>query len=162
MKADEAEDRRRIPEGLTYRPMTMDDLYDVLEIERLSFSMPWTPDMFIVEFGNDNSCRRVIVDDSDGSVLAYMIYWTVLDEAHLMSIAVHPDRRGQGLGALLIENLIAEGREAGITIFSLEVNVRNSVAIAMYERFGFRGFGLRKKYYEDTGDDALLMELKIS
>ncbi len=148
--------------NIEYRAMELDDLDGVLEVEQQCFTAPWTPDMFIVEFSNPNSHRRVLVERDSGRVAAYIIYWTVLDEAHLMSIAVLSEFQKRGLARLLMRKFIEERIKQDTTYFSLEVRVGNQRAIELYEKFGFKGIGLRKGYYHDTGEDALLMEKIIS
>jgi len=146
--------------GFLYRQMELDDLDDVLDIERQSFRTPWTPDMFITEFANPRSRRRVLLD-AEGRLAGYMLYWVILDEAHLMNIAVAPDLRQQGAGTRLVANLIQESRRESVEVISLEVRVSNLAAIRLYQKFGFQPVGLRKNYYTDEGEDALLMELEL-
>lgn len=148
-------------QGLVYLAMELDDLDEVLDIERDSFRTPWTPDLFVREFENDLSRRRV-VKNARGQVLAFLIYWLVVDEAHLMNVAVGPAWRGQGLGRLIMERFIAECRAKGACRISLEARRSNLTAIGLYDSLGFKAVGLRKNYYEDEHEDAVLMDLELA
>ncbi len=146
-------------ERMVVRPMVLDDLDEVLDIERISFLSPWTPDLFVNEFSNPRSVKRIVQDRFTGHVVAYMVYWVVLDEAHLMNIAVQPRFKGRGLATLLMECLIDETRNKHCHHVSLEVREDNFPAINLYLRTGFRPVGRRANYYIDEGKDAILMDL---
>lgn len=146
---------------LRYLEMTLDDLDEVLDIERDSFRVPWTPDMFIREFENDVSRQRVAKDEA-GNVLGYLFYWFVIDEAHLMNVAVAPAARRHGVGRFLMERLIEECRLQRAAFLGLEVRRGNEPAIALYDTLGFKPIGLRKKYYVEENEDAILMEMEFS
>ncbi len=139
----------------------LDDLDQVLEIERQSFRSPWSPDMFVVEFSNPQSRRYVIREKRSGKILGYMIYWVVLDEGHLMSIATRADRLREGLGRRMMDRMIRECRKEGVRRLTLEVRRGNIPAIEMYLAYGFEAVGLRKNYYTAEREDAVLMELRI-
>jgi ribosomal-protein-alanine N-acetyltransferase len=137
-------------------PMQLEDLEVVLTIEQSSFPTPWSRNMFIEEMENQNS--RLVAFKIDGSIVGYVCFWAVLDEAHLLNIAVHPSRRHQGLGRLImaeIENLCIKEELKRII---LEVARRNTVARELYRKCGFHSIGFRKNYYTVTKDDALIME----
>ena len=142
-------------------PMELDDLEQVLDIEQHSFSSPWTPDLFVNEFVNPISRRLVALDPRvlpARRVAGYLIYWEVVaDEFHLMSIAVHQGCRRRGVGAALLESMIGDIRKPGTRIV-LEVRVGNLGAQQLYRRYGFTPVGIRPHYYQDTDEDALLME----
>ena len=145
----------------SYVAMTLDDLDEVLDIERESFRVPWTPDLFIREFENDLSRRRVL-KNARGGVPAFLIFWQIVDEAHLMNVAVAPDLRGKGLGRLIMTHFIRECRESDVARVSLEVRRSNLAAISLYDALGFKAVGLRKNYYVDENEDAVLMDLELS
>lgn len=141
-----------------YRAMQLEDLEDVLHIEEASFRNPWTPDLFVNEFSNSRSRKRVIVEQAKGLVLAFGIYWLVLDEAHIMNIAVNPTHRRMGLGALILRQMLKEAKKAFAQRMTLEVRVSNEAAISLYQKEHFQGIGLRKNYYQREQEDALIME----
>lgn len=137
-------------------PMTMSDIQDVLEIERSSFPAPWSKQMFLDEMSNSNA--RLIVFKLHGSLVAYMCFWQVLDEAHLMNIAVHPAHRGKGYGKILMDHLDKICRDGGVKRIILEVARRNIVARNLYKKCGFSSIGFRRKYYAAVQDDAIVMQ----
>jgi ribosomal-protein-alanine N-acetyltransferase len=136
-------------------PMTPADLEAVVAIEALSFPIPWTTDMFVAEMRHDFSRCRVLRDD--GRVLGYIVFWLTVDEVQLHQVAVHPDARGRRLGRRLMEAMLGEGRDHGAGSAILEVRVGNAAAIALYERLGFARAGVRRAYYRDNDEDALVM-----
>ncbi len=142
--------------------MTLDDLDEVLDIERERFRAPWTPDLFITEFANPRSWRFVVKDRESGRVAGYLIYWMVLDEAHLMNVATAPAFARQGAGRCMIDHLIGECRARKAVRITLEVRKSNIAAINLYASYGFEGVGLRKNYYVEEKEDAILMELKLN
>jgi len=137
-------------------PMTRKDASDVWEIEKLSFSFPWSLDSFILEI-EQNQCARYYTAKIGGKAVGYGGMWLILDEAHITNIAVHPDYRRQGIGRLLMQTLIREAAALGIERMTLEVRVSNHEAIRLYKRMGFEEGGIRKKYYPDNQEDALIM-----
>jgi ribosomal-protein-alanine N-acetyltransferase len=143
------------------RPLTYSDLPRVVAIERRAFPTPWSLSMFVLELSKpDGICLGAFLEDeSDLTGRAAMAGYLVCaryDEAfHLMNIAVDPSHRRAGHGRALIDALIERaGEDANIT---LEVRVSNAPAIALYEGYGFRGVGTRRRYYSDTGEDAIIM-----
>jgi ribosomal-protein-alanine N-acetyltransferase len=136
--------------------MQPSDLEDVLAIERTSFASPWSRDMFYEEMKNRNA--RVAVFRLEGKIIGYICFWVVLDEAHLMNIAVHPEQRGRGYGKAIMAYLESVCREEGLNRLLLEVGRRNAPARSLYKKFGFSSIGFRKQYYKAIKDDALVME----
>ena len=136
--------------------MKVTDLAEVLVIEQVSFATPWTREMYLKELSNRSS--RPFVYRLDGNIVGYMCFWLVLDEAHLMTIAVHPDRRGEGIGKVIMEHLEEVCLKEGLKKILLEVGRRNNIARALYRQRGFTAVGFRKNYYAGIKDDALLME----
>ena len=143
-------------DSITICPMTEPDVDAVLEIESDSFPRPWSRVHFIAELNSPHSFPLVMLDSS-GLVLGYVCPMLILDEGHILDIAVRRELRGKGLGRLLVERVIAECREKGAEFVSLEVRTSNDSAINLYKRLGFIEIGRRKGYYEN-GEDALLME----
>ena len=139
----------------TFRKMTQDDADAVAAIEEQSFAMPWKRDDFWREAKNE--LATYIVGELDGKVVAYAGAWVSFNQAEVMSVAVAPEFRGQGLGTLLFAELIKAVKARGATAITLEVRPSNTAAIKLYENFGLRSVGRRKGYYLDNGEDALIM-----
>ncbi|MFQ5735385.1 MAG: ribosomal protein S18-alanine N-acetyltransferase [Thermodesulfobacteriota bacterium] len=147
--------------GRKLRPMTAEDLGDVLDIERVSFPNPWSREMFVQELRNPVSRRYVLrLPEDGGEVLAaYIIFWVVHGEAHILNIAVDPRFRGKGVaGRVLAEALDMMRAELVFEVF-LEVRRSNMPARALYRRFGFKEVYERKGYYGD--EDAIVMSLNL-
>lgn len=138
------------------RPMVMDDLEAIMEIERASFSTPWSLQAFVAEL-KDNEYAQYRCLELDGLVIGYMGLWFILDEGHITNIAISPNYRGQRWGEFLMRSFIEEMVEQGIERMTLEVRVSNDLAQDLYKRMGFTVAGVRKGYYADTGEDALIM-----
>jgi ribosomal-protein-alanine N-acetyltransferase len=139
------------------RAMTASDLDRVLLIERLSFGLPWTRRLFEEALFSLIAANFVITVNE--RVVGYMCLYTVEDEAHILNVAIHPDRRKKGYGAALMGRVVDILKKQGITQFYLEVREGNLDAIRLYRKFGFVAVGKRKKYYTDTNEDALVMHL---
>lgn len=136
--------------------MDLSHVDDVIVIENLSFKTPWSKEAFEGELTR-NQCARYKVLIKETKVVAYGGMWVMLDEAHITNIAVHPEYRGIGLGNVIVEELIEEARKDGVTAMTLEVRMSNLSAINLYKKYGFIDVALRKKYYQDTGEDAIIM-----
>ncbi len=141
---------------ITVAPMSEDELDEVLAIENASFPSPWSRALFIAELNSPNSFPFVALD-SGARVVGFICPMLVIDEGHILDVAVAPAFRGKGIGRLLVEMVIEECRVLGAEFVSLEVRVSNLAAISLYRRLGFIVTGRRKGYYEN-GEDALLME----
>jgi [ribosomal protein S18]-alanine N-acetyltransferase len=136
------------------RRLAYADLPQVIGIERRAFPTPWSLAMFVLELSKPAGVCLAAVDAED-RLVGYLVCSRFEDAWHLMNIAVDPERRRHGIGTgLLNELLAAVGPEAQLT---LEVRTSNAGAIALYERFGFRSEGVRRRYYQDNGEDALIM-----
>ncbi len=134
-------------------------LTDILNIERASFPSPWGRESFEHEVRNPISRFWGIFS---GTILvAYICFWVAAGEIHLMNIAVHPEMRKGGLGRLLMEKLIQAGAEEDVRKIWLEVRPSNHAARALYSGMGFTEVGLRRRYYADTGEDAIVMALTL-
>ena len=140
---------------LEVRRLTYSDLPAVLSVERRSFPTPWSLAMFVLELSKPSG---VCLAASRGDELLGYLVCSRYDQAwHLMNVAVAPERRRSGVARRLIGQLLEEaGRELP---FTLEVRVSNLPAISMYEQLGFRSAGVRPRYYQDNGEDALIMWL---
>jgi ribosomal-protein-alanine N-acetyltransferase len=139
------------------RRLAYSDLPAVIAIERRSFPAPWSLAMFVLELSKPSGiCLAATRGDE---LLGYLVCSRYDQVWHLMNVAVSPDRRRLGVASGLIRRLLEETREAGELPLTLEVRVSNSEAIAMYEGLGFRSAGVRPRYYQDNGEDALIMWL---
>jgi len=138
------------------RPMLISDLEVILEIERVSFSTPWSLASFKAEL-KDNEYARYLCLESDDQVIGYMGLWFILDEGHITNIAIAPNYRGQQWGEFLMRSVMEKMLGQGMERMTLEVRVSNSPALSLYKRLGFATAGVRKGYYADTGEDAIIM-----
>lgn len=138
---------------LPVRRLGYSDLPAVISIERRSFPAPWSLAMFVLELSKPSG---ICLAATEGDYLLGYLVCSRYDRVwHLMNVAVAPERRRQGVASRLIRRLVEEG--GGELPFTLEVRVSNREAIAMYERLGFRSAGVRPRYYQDNGEDALIM-----
>ncbi|KWX08576.1 hypothetical protein TR75_00440 [Hydrogenibacillus schlegelii] len=138
------------------RPMTEDDVPAVAALDRAVFTLPWSEASFRHELRH-NPLARYFVLEQAGRILGYAGMWLVFDEAHGTNIAVAPDVRGRGYGTRLMQHLIDVARDHSVRRMTLEVRVTNTIAQRLYAKFGFRPAGVRKGYYEDNGEDALIL-----
>jgi ribosomal-protein-alanine N-acetyltransferase len=144
--------------SMEIRRMTLDDIPAVIELDSLSFTLPWPERSFRFEL-TDNPASRCWVVEQDGKVLGMIVAWMLVDEAHIATIATHPEHRRHGIARkLLMYALCYLSKEGAVTSF-LEVRESNSAAQEMYRKFGYEEVGRRKRYYKDTNEDAILMTL---
>jgi [ribosomal protein S18]-alanine N-acetyltransferase len=145
-----------------FRRMGAHDLPAVMEIERLSFPNPWHETTFRGELQNDPiSFPTVVVRAGDDRVMGYIIFWKVQDDVQINNIAVHPEARGLGLGEALMRFALETVRSLGAAFVSLEVRVTNTSARRLYDKLGFEVFGVRKGYYTNPDEDAVVMGLHL-
>lgn len=138
---------------LEIRRLTYADLPQVVAIERRAFPAPWSLAMFVLELSKPAGV--CLAATRDGAVAGYLVCSRYADVWHLMNVAVAPERRRQGIARSLMDELLSKlPRNAQIT---LEVRRSNEAALAMYETLGFRAAGVRPRYYQDNGEDALIM-----
>lgn len=156
LKSTDTASMNEYSETLQAEPMTPEDLDSVLEIERASFPAPWSENMFLEEMRHRHS--RLKVFRQQGEIVGYVCFWEVLDEAHLLNIAVHPQKRGRGFGNRIMAHLEEICLRDGLKRIILEVARRNTAARGLYKKCGFNSIGFRKKYYAVVEDDALVME----
>lgn len=143
-------------EEIRLRRMTVKDLDQVMQIERRSFSAPWSRHAFLTELV-DNQFARYIVAEDAGRIVGYAGIWLILDEGHVTNVAVDPAYRGRHLGERLMRALMTICADQGITRMTLEVRVTNHVAQNLYRKLGFQPAGIRRGYYTDNHEDALIM-----
>lgn len=140
--------------------MTRADLPAVREIDRLSFPTPARAGLFEHELEQNNIAHYQVLGAGD-LTLGFAGFWLIADEVHVSTIATHPERRGQGLGELLLLNLLFEAYQLPANMVTLEVRQSNKVAQALYSKYRFEVVGTRPRYYRDTGEDALLMTMPL-
>ncbi|NLG71558.1 MAG: ribosomal protein S18-alanine N-acetyltransferase [Chloroflexi bacterium] len=148
---------------ISIRPMRLEDLPEVERIDKASFSLPWPPSAYRYELNeNRHSMLFVAEDQTDPAhprVVGHIVIWFIVDEAHIASIAVHPDYRGRGIGQHLIARSLQETIRKGFQVATLEVRENNLTAQKLYQRFGFEVVGRRFRYYRDNNEDALIMTI---
>ena len=142
--------------------MSIDDINRVVEIDRLSFSLPWSERTYRLEL-NENPAAHLFVaernHDHGGEIVGYLGFWFIVDEAHISTFAVHPRERRAGIGSILLTNALEVASSLGAILVSLEVRVSNLAAISLYKGFGFEITGRRDNYYQDNYEDAFVMTL---
>ncbi len=149
------------PEGLHITPMTNADIRAVLRIEALSFTTSWPPSAFASEL-NDNKLAHYFVGrapsgDQAHAVVAYGGIWVILEDAHITTLAVHPDQRGKRYGERILVHLLHEAIERGASWITLEARESNVVAQSLYRKYGFTTVSTRRAYYSDNGENAVVM-----
>ncbi len=142
-------------EEIIFRPMNGRDLDVVAKIEQASFSVPWSRQAFSEELSNERA--RYIVGETAGEIVSYLGMWLVFGEADILNVAVHPKRRGRGIGRRMLEFALALAQKEGCQAATLEVRRSNDAAIALYAGLGFVFGGVRKNYYTRPTEDALLL-----
>ncbi len=140
------------------RRMALEDVPAVHEIDLLSFNLPWPERSFRFEI-KDNPAARGWVAEVEGRIAAMLMLWFIVDEAHIATIATHPDFRRQGIGEQILLAALRAVREEGARRAFLEVRESNLAAQTLYKKYGFIVDGRRPKYYRDNNEDALLMSL---
>ncbi len=149
--------------NIAIRRMTIDDVEQVHAIDVLSFSMPWPPSSYRFELLENPASlswvAETILPDGDRRVLGLSVVWLVKDEAHIATIAIHPDFRGRGFGRKLLADVLRECIARGAKQATLEVRANNVVAQNLYKDFGFEVVNRRLRYYSDNNEDALMMTL---
>jgi ribosomal-protein-alanine N-acetyltransferase len=139
--------------------MKEEDIDDVLKIEHSSFSTPWSREMFSCELTDHPFSYLYVARNNKGKILGYICYWLVFDEMNVLNLAVDKDLRQKGFGSALLKFVLKDGADRGAQTVNLEVRRSNRAAIELYEKFGFRQAAVRKNYYENPEEDAMLMAL---
>ncbi len=149
----------RTAANLRFRPMESADLAKILEIERASFTFPWSASFFVQEL--KVVCARSHLALIDGRAVGYVIYWLLPREIDIHNLAVAPAYRRRGIGRALLQAVIADARRQKLARVTLEVRKSNEAAQRLYQALGFAAKGMRKGYYSDDGEDALVMALEL-
>ncbi|WP_313893433.1 ribosomal protein S18-alanine N-acetyltransferase [Psychrobacillus sp.] len=142
---------------ITYRKMTLEDIDQILLIEEEAFTVPWTREAFEHEMTTNLYSYYVIAETEQNEIIGYCGMWLVMDESHITNVAVAERMRGQKIGEGLMREAIRIVLEQKVVLMTLEVRVTNEVAKNLYYKLGFQDGGIRKNYYVDTGEDALVM-----
>lgn len=146
---------------LHIRSMQLDDLSQVLAIDSQSFTLPWPESAYRYELLENTSSFLMVAEIEQSEVgrliVGVVVVWMILDEAHIATIAVHPEFRGQGIASRLMVSVMREAIQLEARLATLEVREQNIAAQRLYQRFGFDIVGRRPRYYKDNLEDALIM-----
>ncbi|AIS60484.1 ribosomal protein S18-alanine N-acetyltransferase [Listeria ivanovii] len=145
-----------LKEPLSFREATIADLKSIMNVENAAFTVPWTEAAFRNEFIINQYAYYILATYND-EVVGYAGIWLVLDEGHVTNIAIHPDYQGNHYGEALLREMIRIAKDCGVIRITLEVRVSNDVAQGLYKKLGFQNGAIRKNYYPDTKEDALVM-----
>jgi ribosomal-protein-alanine N-acetyltransferase len=143
---------------LTIRKMTLEDVPSVIDLDQKSFSLPWPERSFRFEL-SANPASRCWVAELDGKIVGMIVVWLIIDEAHVATLATHPDFRRRGIAKKLLSQALLHLMEDGAQSSFLEVRESNFAAQEMYRKFGYEASGRRPHYYRDNDEDAILMNL---
>jgi len=145
--------------GFELRRMRMDELPEVMEVERRAFAHPWSAELLRRELTHDWS--TILLALEGGRIIGFVIFWVVVDEIHVLNVAVDPVHRRRGIARLLMAELLERGRANGLSMATLEVRRSNEPALALYAGLGFRNVGVRKGYYVEEREDAIVMTMDL-
>ena len=144
--------------NIIVRKMETKDIEQIMEIESVIFGeYHWTPQSFISEIENEYGNYFTALNRDTNEIIGYAGFWLIFDEAHITTIAVKPNLQNKGLGETLLQHMIDIGYAKNAKWFTLEVRAGNIPAQNLYYKYGFKSLGLRKKYYQDNEEDALIM-----
>lgn len=148
-------------EEITIRKMELADLPAVTALDQSSFSLPWPVSAFHFELEKNPVARCWVVEipGKPPVVVGMIVVWLIMDEVHIATLAVDPEKRGRHIGQKLLAFTLLNGFDNGAMKSFLEVRRGNLAARSLYQKFGFEEVGIRKKYYSDNGEDAILMNL---
>jgi ribosomal-protein-alanine N-acetyltransferase len=150
-------------ENINIKPLTEKELDQVVALDNVCLGGLWSLKGYQREIASPNSSLFImtISSQSEEQVIGLACFWAVLEEAHITLLAIHPDFQGQGLGKSLLNYLLAEAENKGLKRATLEVAENNLKALSLYQKFGFQEAGRRKRYYQKTGEDALVLWKKF-
>ena len=147
-------------ETTSIRQLTEDDIEQIMQIEELSFSLPWSKKAYTNELGHNKLAYYYGLFDED-NLVAYGGFWLIIDEGHIANVAVHPDYRHQGVGEVLMRYIMVCCQAQGAKRMTLDVRKYNYPAINLYLKLGFETSGIRPNYYDDPKEDAVIMWLEF-
>jgi len=151
-------------EPFLIRPMTSDDMPEVMELERIAFTHPWSPELLRRELSHDWSTILLVEEELSPGVLrllGFAIFWVVHDELHILNVATDPRQRRRGVARAVMNATLERGRQRRCVLATLEVRRGNGAALALYQSLGFRAVGVRPNYYVDESEDAIVMNLDL-
>lgn len=143
------------------RRMELEDIEEVVGIEKECFSVPWSSESFLLELKSKIAYYLVAVND-EGLVVGYGGMWLIVGEGNITNIGVRSDYRRMGIASLIVEGLISFGVISNLFVINLEVRSSNIAAISLYKNYGFIEVGNRKDYYRKPNEDALLLSLALN
>lgn len=146
---------------VNYRKMTIADVEAVHAIEQATFPSPWTLDSFYYEMTENQFSHYLVAEDEQQTIVGFCGVWLVIDAAQITNVAVVDAVRGQGIGEGLMREAMRVAKEANMEVMSLEVRVSNVVAQNLYRKLEFQDGGIRKNYYSDNQEDALVMWVNL-
>ena len=141
---------------LIIRSADKNDVGTMARMDEVCFTVPWSEQSFSDEI-NQNKLARYLIAEIAGKIAGYTGLWIILDEGHITNVAVHPDYRRRGIARKLVSSLIEAAHTEGARSYTLEVRASNDSAISLYQSLGFKVSGIRKEYYEDDNEDAIIM-----
>jgi ribosomal-protein-alanine N-acetyltransferase len=137
---------------------SLDEIDVLVHVEHVSFSNPWTREMYVAEFANPEVSYFYLARDAESSEVAgFCAFWRVLDELHINNLAVLPEKRRHGVASALLSHILREGLRLGAPRATLEVRRSNDAALRLYEKFGFSVAGVRRRYYTNPEEDAFVL-----
>jgi len=151
-------------EEVIIRRMERRDVHSVYAIDVQSFTLPWSERSYIYDLEQNPAARSWVAelpeDDREPKIIGMIVMWLIIDEAHIGTIAVHPEYRRRGIGRKLLQVALNEAKESGAEYVYLEVRRTNLAAQSLYQNLGFKQVGVRPRYYQDNNEDALLLTLE--
>ena len=151
---------------LNIKSLTPSEVAEIVALDQLCLGGLWTAEAYLREIDSPNSTLVILqirdnqLEHHQAQMIGMACLWSIVDEAHITLLGIHPDYRRQGLGQLLLLNLLEDAIARQLKWATLEVNVNNIAAIELYQKLGFQVAGRRKGYYQPAGDDALVLWLK--
>jgi ribosomal-protein-alanine N-acetyltransferase len=139
------------------RLMDVNQIDEILGIEQLSFTNPWTREMYLTEFKNPGVSYCYLAKNEEGTTVGFCSFWRVLDELHINNLAVAPAFRRAGVATALLDRVLGDGARLGASRATLEVRRSNDPARLLYERFDFSVVGVRRAYYTKPVEDAIVL-----
>ena len=133
------------------------DLDDIVRIESLTFTKPWTREMYLAELEHSEVARFYVARDAVGEAVGFCSCWQIIDELHINNLAVLPEHRRSGVATALLNRVLADGAARGAHRATLEVRRSNRAALRVYERCGFSVTAVRRDYYTHPDEDALIL-----
>jgi [ribosomal protein S18]-alanine N-acetyltransferase len=161
-----AEQRTFRAQSLVIRPMQIQDIDRVHQIDVLSFSLPWPKGSYRFELLENNGSQCLVGEIFQGNetteIVGMIVTWLIVDEAHIASVAVHPDYRRLGYGEQLVITAMRHALKTGMKFVTLEVRASNLPAQTLYQKLGFEIAGRRLRYYKDNQEDAIIMTVRLN